>query len=157
MAKIDPRAGELRTVPVYIRGADFTPPSAKNVPMYLTQWVEWLSSDTALRYDPVVRAAIAHHDFDAIHPYTDGNGRVGRLLLNLILMQDGYSPALVLREWRARYIQALRQARLATTPWLIDLIGLAVEYALDLYLEACVESTMHLLPMSELAPHSIPQ
>lgn len=100
MAKIDPHAGELRTVPVYIRGADFTPPPAKDVPLYLAQWVEWLTSETALRYDPVARAAIACHDFEAIHPYTDGNGRVGRLLLNLMLMQDGYPPALALREWR---------------------------------------------------------
>lgn len=152
MAKIDPHAGELRAVPVYIRGADFTPPPAKDVPLYLRQWVEWLTSDTAVRYDPVVRAAIAHHDFEAIHPYTDGNGRVGRLLLNLMLMQDGYPPALVLREWRTRYIQALRQAHLGDYTRLIDLIGLAVEYTLDLYLEACVESTTHLLPMSELAP-----
>ena len=151
MAKIDPHAGELRTVPVYIRGADFTPPPAKDVPLYLAQWVEWLTSETALRYDPVVRATIAHHDFEAIHPYTDGNGRVGRLLLNLMLMQDGYPPALVLREWRTRYIQALRQAHLGDYTRLIDLIGLAVEHTFDLYLEACVESTAHLLPMSELA------
>src|SRR3989440_9909363 len=110
MDKIDPQAGELRKVQVYIRGAPFTPPPARDVPLYLAQWVNWLTSDTALRYDPVTRAAIAHHDFEALHPFTDGNGRVGRLLLNLMLMQDGYPPALVLREWRPRYIQGLHQA-----------------------------------------------
>jgi len=120
--------------------------------LYVAQWVRWLSSDQALRYDPVTRAAISHHDFEAIHPYTDGNGRVGRLLLNLLLMQDGYQPALVLREWRPRYIQALQQAHAGEYNALIDLIGLAVEHALDLYLEACVESSTHLLPMNELAP-----
>jgi Fic family protein len=151
MDKIDPRAGELRTVQVYIRGAPFTPPPARDVPLFLTQWVQWLSSDNALRYDPVTRAAIAHHDFEALHPFTDGNGRVGRLLLNLMLMQDGYTPALVLREWRPRYIQALQQAHAGDYTPLVNLIGLAVEQALDLYLEACVESTAHLLPMSELA------
>ncbi len=121
------------------------------MPLFLTQWVQWLSSDNALRYDPVTRAAIAHHDFEALHPFTDGNGRVGRLLLNLMLMQDGYTPALVLREWRPRYIQALQQAHAGDYTPLVNLIGLAVEQALDLYLEACVESTAHLLPMSELA------
>jgi Fic family protein len=151
MDKIDPHAGELRTVQVYIRGANFTPPPAKDVPAYIAQWVDWLTSGSALRYDPVVRAAIAHHDFEAIHPYTDGNGRVGRLLLNLMLMQEGYPPALVLREWRPRYIQALQEAHYGNYTPLIDLVGLAVERALDLYLEACVESNAHLLSMKELA------
>ena len=82
----------------------------------------------------------------------DGNGRVGRLLLNLMLMQEGYPPALVLREWRPRYIQALHRAYFGEYSPLVDLVGLAVEQGLDLYLEACVESTMHLLPMKELAP-----
>jgi Fic family protein len=152
MAKIDPHAGEVRTVSVFIRGAPFTPPPARDVPLYLAQWVRWLTSDAALRYDPLTRAAIAHHDFEALHPFTDGNGRVGRLLLNLMLMQDGSPPALVLSTWRARYIQALQQAYVGEYSSLVDLVGLAVEQALDLYLEACVESTAHLLPMQELAP-----
>jgi len=151
MDKIDDRAGELRTVPVYIRGADFTPPPARDVPQYLQQWVHWLTSDNALRYEPVTRAAIAHHDFEALHPFTDGNGRVGRLLLNLILIQERYPPALVLREWRTRYIQALHAAHLGDYTPLIDLIGLAVEHTLDLYLEACIESTAHLLLLQDLA------
>jgi Fic family protein len=151
MEKIDPHAGELRKVQVYVRGANFTPPPAKDVPLYIAQWVHWLTSDAALRYDPVIRAAIAHHDFEAVHPFTDGNGRVGRLLLNLMLMQEGYPPALVLREWRPRYIQALQQAHFGEYNPLIDLVGLAVEQTLDLYLEACVESTAHLLSLKELA------
>ncbi|MGB8347682.1 MAG: Fic family protein [Ktedonobacteraceae bacterium] len=152
MDKIDPQAGELRKVQVYIRGAPFTPPPARDVPLYTMQWVHWLTGDDALRYDPVTRAAIAHHDFEALHPFTDGNGRVGRLLLNLMLMQDGYPPALILREWRPRYIQSLQQAHSGNYSPLIDIVGLAVEQALDLYLEACVESTSHLLPLNELAP-----
>ena len=151
MDKIDDRAGELRSVQVYIRGAPFTPPSARDVPLYLEQWVRWLTSDDALRYEPVTRAAIAHHDFETIHPFTDGNGRVGRLLLNLMLMQAGYPPALVLREWRTRYIQALQAAHSGEHVPLIDLIGLAVERALDLYLEACIESSAHLQPLQDLA------
>ncbi len=151
MDKFDDHAGELRSVQVYVRGAPFTPPPARDVPLYLEQWVHWLTSDDALRYEPVTRAAIAHHDFETIHPFTDGNGRVGRLLLNLMLMQTGYPPALVLREWRSRYSQALQAAHVGQHTPLIDLIGLAVEGALDLYLEACVESSQHLLPLQELA------
>lgn len=152
MDKLDPKAGELRQVQVYIRGADFTPPPARNVPLYLAQWVQWLNSDSALRHESITRAAIAHHGFETLHPYTDGNGRVGRLLLTLMLMQDGYPPAFILREWRSRYIHGLQQGHRGNYTPLIDLVGLAVEQALDLYLEACVESTAYLLPMKELAP-----
>ncbi len=81
MDKIDDHAGAWRSVQVYIRGVPFTPPSARDVPLYLEQWVHWLTSNDALRYEPVTCAAIAHHDFETIHPFTDGNGRVGRLLL----------------------------------------------------------------------------
>src|SRR5712692_8001516 len=151
MDKIDPHAGELRTVSVSIRGAPFTPPLARDVPLYLTQWMHWLTSDTALRYDPVTRAAIAHHDFEALHPFTDGNGRVGRLLMNLQLMQDGYPPALVLREWRTRYITALQAGHRGDYTDLVNLIGLAVEHSLDLYFEACEAGTAHLYPLKELA------
>ena len=67
------------------------------------EWLAWINR-AGLEYDPVTRAAIAHHGFEAVHGFEDGNGRVGRLLLNLMLMQDGYPPALLLREWRTRYI-----------------------------------------------------
>src|ERR1017187_10497300 len=97
MDKNDVTAGQLRKVQAYIRGSDLTPPKASDVPLYLHQWVSWLSSDQALRMDPVTRASVAHHDFEALHPFQDGNGRVGRLLLNLMLMQDGYPPALILK------------------------------------------------------------
>jgi Fic family protein len=102
--------------------------------------------------DTVTRAAVAHHDFEALHPFQDGNGRVGRLLLTLMLMQDGYPPALILREWRPRYIQSLQQAHHGDYDPLVNLVGLAVEEALDLYLDACVEASKHLRPLRELAP-----
>lgn len=153
MDKIIKDAGQLRTVQVYIRGSNHTPPPARDVSLYMMQWVRWLTSDDAFRYDPITRTAIAHHDFEAVHPFTDGNGRVGRLLMNLMLMQDGYPPALVLREWRTRYITALQAGHRGDYTDLVNLIGLAVEHSLDLYLEACEASTAHLLPLRELAEH----
>jgi len=151
MDKIIKEAGQLRTVQVYIRGSSHIPPPARDVRLYMMQWIRWLTSDDAFRYDPVTRAAIAHHDFEALHPFTDGNGRVGRLLMNLLLMQDGYPPALVLREWRTRYITALQAGHRSDYTGLVNLIGLAVEHSLDLYFEACEAGTAHLYPLKELA------
>ena len=151
MDKIIKDAGQLRTVQVYIRGSQHTPPPARDVSLYMMQWVHWLNSDDAFRSDPITRTAIAHHGFEALHPFTDGNGRVGRLLMNLQLIQDGYPPALILREWRTRYIIALQSAHRGNYTDLINLVGLAVEHSLDLHLEACEANTTHLIPLKELA------
>lgn len=68
-------------------------------------------------------------------------GRVGRLLLNLMLMQDGYPPALLLNDWRVRYIHSLDVANTGQYGPLLNLIGQAVEAGLDLYLEACAATS----------------
>ena len=98
-------------------------------------------------------AAIAHHGFEAVHPFEDGNGRVGRLLLNLLLLRAGYPPALLLREWRAGYMLALGKADGGDYRPLANLIGRAVEQVLDRYLEACAELApdARAMPLSELA------
>jgi Fic family protein len=131
------QTGHFRRIPVYIRGANLTPPPAHDVPTLMQQWVDWVNGEEGQQYEPVTRATIAHHGFEALHAFTDGNGRVGRLLLNLILMQAGYPPALLLREWRTRYIQALGAADVGNYTPLLGIIGLAVEQSLDLYLQAC--------------------
>ncbi|HET9921277.1 MAG TPA: Fic family protein [Ktedonobacteraceae bacterium] len=137
MDKILEVAGQFRTVSVSIRGANMTPPPAYQVESLMRQWVGWVEGE-GLEYEPVIRAAIAHHGFEAVHPFIDGNGRVGRLLLNLMLMREGYPPALLLRDWRVRYIQALDTANTGTYSPLANLIGQAVEAGLDLYLQSCV-------------------
>ncbi len=137
MDKILEAKGQFRTVPVYIRGANMAPPPASQVESLMREWVTWIDGQ-GKDYEPVIRAAIAHHGFEAVHPFTDGNGRVGRLLLNLMLMREGYPPALLLRDWRVRYIQALDTANTGNYSPLANMIGQAVEAGLDLYLEACI-------------------
>lgn len=56
------------------------------------------------------RLASLHREFEWIHPYLDGNGRTGRLLLNLTLTRLGWPPAIILKEQRARYLRALGRA-----------------------------------------------
>ena len=84
MDKILEEKGTFRTVPVYIRGAMMNPPPAREVETYMRQWLEWVNGE-GLDYEPIIRASIAHHGFEAVHPFLDGNGRVGRLLLTLML------------------------------------------------------------------------
>jgi Fic family protein len=65
------------------------------------------------KLDPIALSAAAHLDFESIHPFRDGNGRVGRLLSNWILMRSGYPPIIIENREKRRYFSALEagQAR----------------------------------------------
>lgn len=60
---------------------------------------------------PIIKAALAHYKFVTIHPFIDGNGRTARLLMNLILLQHGYPPAIIRITNRASYILAIENAQ----------------------------------------------
>lgn len=148
---LDETAGKWREQQVYIRGSNHLPPPARQVPDYMAQWVRWLTQEGP-QYHPVVRAAIAHHGFVAVHPYIDGNGRCARLLLNLQLLRDGYAPAFLLREWKLRYLEALHAADEGAYRPIVNLIGQAVEMGLDFYLDACAAvPDAQYRPLAELA------
>ena len=70
--------------------------------------LEWLKEGRKLH--PVERAALFHYRFVCIHPFDDGNGRMARLLMNLLLMQEGYPPCVVRRIRRREYLQSLEHA-----------------------------------------------
>lgn len=136
MDRLLEQPGQFRAIRVSIRGAQLTPPPTSQVPALMEEWVAWVAND-GQAYHTILRAAIAHHGFEAVHPFVDGNSRVGRLLLNLLLMRDGYPPALLLRDWRVGYIRALSAADTGNYTPLANLVGRAVERGLDLYLESC--------------------
>lgn len=69
--------------------------------------LQWLASEKKIH--PVERAAQFHYKFVSIHPFDDGNGRMSRLLMNLLLMQAGYYPCVIQNAHRRRYIQVLEQ------------------------------------------------
>lgn len=69
--------------------------------------LNWL--DTSGKLHPVERAATFHYQFVSIHPFDDGNGRMSRLLMNLLLMQAGYYPCIIQNAHRRNYIQTLEQ------------------------------------------------
>lgn len=87
------------------------PPSWTDVPVRMD---EWLADAQALRGldAPHLPAELAwlHARFEQVHPFLDGNGRAGRLLLNLLLVRLGYAPAIIRKGDRARYLAALRRA-----------------------------------------------
>ena len=103
-------AGEFRDVEVVIRARDGsiihqgTP--VEKLDDELREFINWYKNNKS-RFKPLVLAAIVHNQFENIHPFQDGNGRVGRLLLNFILIRNNYPPINILFEDRAKYYKVL--------------------------------------------------
>ncbi|MBN3847402.1 Fic family protein [Paraburkholderia sp. Ac-20342] len=104
----DKEAGRYRQENVVIAGASTTPPDFLHLPAEMKQLIAWYDGAGAMH--PVERAAELHTRFVRIHPFVDGNGRTGRLLLNFELMKAGYPPAIIRKEDRLAYYNALDEA-----------------------------------------------
>lgn len=92
--------GVYRRIPVTIMGAYHEPPQPYLV---LVQMEQLIAGQKENKRHSIENAALFHLDFEGIHPFIDGNGRTGRLLLNLMLMQQGYPPIDVKFSDRKRY------------------------------------------------------
>lgn len=136
LTKIDQtNAGRYRRVPVRIAGSAVIMPNAVKVPELMKEFIEWLKKDSSDH--PITISAQAHYKLVSIHPFVDGNGRTARLLMNLILLQEGYPPAIIQKEKRNRYINAIEKAQLGESlNDFLELIYETVEHSLNIYLEA---------------------
>lgn len=103
-------AGKYRDIQVFITGTEYLPPEASEVPALMKAFVFELN-DKRLKLHPVVLAAFAHRRLVDIHPFTDGNGRTARLLMNLILINKGYQIATIPPVLRMEYINAITISR----------------------------------------------
>jgi Fic family protein len=97
-----------------LANATFVPPPPDRLMDCLGAWETFLHDDTL---PPLVQAALAHSQFEAIHPFLDGNGRVGRLLITLLLIAKGVlpSPLLYLSAWFEATRQEYYERLLAVT------------------------------------------
>jgi Fic family protein len=131
----DGNAGQYRSVPVRISGSEVILPNPRKVPELMARFIENIARGSDLH--PVELAAEAHYQLVTIHPFIDGNGRTARLLMNLILMQHGFPPALIRKRDRLHYIASLEKAQLGGSKQdYYTLIAAAVARSLDIYLKA---------------------
>ncbi|MCU4802385.1 Fic family protein [Halobacteria archaeon HArc-gm2] len=104
--------GELRTTQnfigstPYIQDARYVPPPPNEIPDLLEDLVAYANRDTDLH--PLLRTGLIHYQFETIHPFLDGNGRLGRLLISLLLQRDGLLPEPYL--YLSSYFNARRSA-----------------------------------------------
>ena len=103
------KAGKYRKEKVFISGSKYPLPSPEKVSELMQNFIGRVK-DMEKKNHPVEYSAIAHKDLVFIHPFIDGNGRVARLLMNLILLQKGYCIAIIPPILRGDYINALEKA-----------------------------------------------
>jgi Fic family protein len=104
-------AGKLRSVNVVIKNSRGEIVHAgvpkEELKDYLEDFIKWYKENKQ-KFKPLVLAAIIHNQFEHIHPFQDGNGRVGRLLLNFILLKNNYPPINIMIEDRQEYYKSLQ-------------------------------------------------
>lgn len=105
-------AGVYRSVPVAISGSRHTPPQPLQVPKLMEDLILWVQKQSELH--PVIFAADIHERIATIHPFIDGNGRTARLMMNLVLLQKGYSIVNIPGDTKSRlaYYDALEKCNL---------------------------------------------
>lgn len=141
------RAGSWRRGGVTLRGVRVSLPTS--IAPDLEAWSESTQNDQGQH--AVLHASLHHAWFERIHPFTDGNGRVGRLVLNFLLMQRGYPPAVILREHRLRYLRSLRTADSGNVGALGEVVARAVSGTMSRFLIPKLAGEARLVPLSALA------
>lgn len=91
-----------RKTQVFIKGAEHIPPKGVEIPMLMKYFIDNYNNTV---YDDVFqKAAYCHIEFERIHPFSDGNGRTGRLLINWELIKNNVAPSIITKEDKINYI-----------------------------------------------------
>lgn len=141
------RRHDIRTLPSGMR-----PPAWTEVPQRMTDWVRAAGAAVAVS-DALLpeRLATVHARFEQIHPFLDGNGRTGRLLLNLLLVRSGYPPIVIRNRQRTAYLRALAQADGGNPGALGELIARGIIDAVERLVMPAIADQADLLPLASLA------
>jgi len=106
MKNIDNRVG-YKKIPNIILGRRVELTEPKEVPLAMKKLLTWYIDNKGKMY-PLELAFKFHHKFERIHPFADGNGRVGRMLLNYILIRSGYFPIIIRKTHRNQYLKVMQ-------------------------------------------------
>jgi Fic family protein len=154
--------GSFREHDLHPFGGGMQPPPWPEVPGLLADWVKQVaclgSSITSGAVEATavpVRLAEVHSGFERIHPFLDGNGRTGRLVLNLVLVRLGYPPAVIYKRHRNTYLDSLDRADKGDQGPLAELIARSVIDNLHRFVVPNIAGPARLVPLASLATESL--
>ncbi len=130
--------GQYKSLPNHVKtptGEIHYYATPEETPAKMSDLMAWLQEHQEKKdLHPVMLAAIFHYRFVAIHPFDDGNGRMSRLLMNLLLMHYHYPPVVIKQQERNAYYYALRQADAGDLSPFIEFIGENLIHSMEIYL-----------------------
>lgn len=148
------RPGSFREHDIQPFPGGMTPPSWTDVPAEMRDWVD--SINVVLDGPrPLEALAAVHNHFERIHPFLDGNGRTGRLLLNLVLVRLGYAPVIIYKRDRTRYLKALQSAGAGDPGPLGELLARSVMDNLYRFIVPAVAGPKRLVPLAALTTANV--
>jgi hypothetical protein len=149
---LDPRetAGSWRVHDIAPFPDGMIPPPWPEVDAQVTDWLATALAGPAGGEHLLAHLARLHNRFERIHPFRDGNGRAGRLVLNLLLVRNGYPPAVIRKRGRNAYLKAMQRADRDEFAPLAELIARAVKESLDRFLLPNLAGPVKLMPLSAL-------
>jgi fido (protein-threonine AMPylation protein) len=130
--------------------SSFVPSALQDWVVDVNQTLSWLFSDGAETHT-VEDLARLHAAFERIHPFPDGNGRVGRLVLTHLLVRTGYPPAIIEKDERRGYLKALRRADEGDCGPLAELLARSVRKGIYRFLIPKLAGTLSVVPLAGLA------
>jgi fido (protein-threonine AMPylation protein) len=119
----DDSAGSYRRIPVGIVGSNWEPPHPIEIQPLIEELFGWYQENKENMH-PLELAGAFHHKFLQIHPFIDGNGRVGRELMNYILKKNGFPPIVIPADKRLEYYKAMEEADKGDLGHLLELLAL---------------------------------
>jgi hypothetical protein len=143
--------GSFREHEIQLFPGGMTPPTWVDVP---AQMGDWIDATATLHPRTVMfpeEIATLHNRFEQVHPFLDGNGRTGRLILNLLLVRAGYPPAIIYKNERTEYLRALRRADEGEPGTLGEFIARAILDNLYKFVVPAVAGPARLVPIAALA------
>ncbi len=145
-------AGKYRTEQVIITGTEYLPPPPEDVPGLMAKFVDDMNR-LKEKTHPIEWAALIHKYFVDIHPYIDGNGRTARLLMNLALINAGYTVSIIPPVRRGDYIDALRISQREKSPDNDPFICLIADCLIETEKDYC---RMFHIPLAKAKPEREP-
>ena len=147
--------GSFRQHNIRAFGGGMTPPDFTEIPALVSDWLHLANADPSGTGALMEHLARTHAMFERIHPFRDGNGRSGRLALDLLLVRHGLAPAIIYKKDRSKYLRALDRADHGEYGPLGELIARAVKDCLDCFLLPALGGPHQLLPLAALATKSV--